>query len=132
YRPLRKASEAVVVRQGNVYLHSASGARKTSGSFFTKQFAVQHLLDHALEPALADHMTRLNALDDQAAGKAFFDFRVADIAMGSGHFLVAAVDRIERSLGDYLTRRILPDVAAELARLRVEAQETLVSVGMPV
>src|SRR5437667_590193 len=72
YRPLRKASEAVVVRQGNVYLHSASGARKTSGSFFTKQFAVEHLLDHALEPALADHLTRLNALDDQAAGKAFF------------------------------------------------------------
>ena len=32
----------------------------------------------------------------------FFEFRVADIAMGSGHFLVGAVDRIERRLANYL------------------------------
>ncbi len=132
YRPIRKAGEPVAVRKGSVYLHTASGARKTTGSFFTKQFAVEHLLDHALEPALADHLARLDALDERAAGEAFFDFRVADIAMGSGHFLVAAVDRMERSLGGYLARRTLPEVSAELARLRAEAQKALAGVGMGV
>jgi len=44
----------------------------------------------------------LNGLSDREAGEAFFDFRVADITMGSGHFLVAAVDRIERAFSSYL------------------------------
>jgi hypothetical protein len=30
-----------------------TGARKATGSYFTKDFAVAHLLDQALEPALA-------------------------------------------------------------------------------
>ena len=47
-------------------------------------------------PALDDHLARLEALGDRAASDDFFDFRVADIAMGSGHFLVAAIDRIEK------------------------------------
>ena len=33
--------------------------------------------------------------DAAGAAHVFFDFRVADLAMGSGHFLVAAVDKIE-------------------------------------
>jgi hypothetical protein len=37
------------------------------------------------------------------AAEAFFDIRIADIAMGSGHFLVAAVDRVERALSAVLS-----------------------------
>jgi hypothetical protein len=130
YRPVRRTSDRVAVRQGDVYLHTASGTRKTTGSFFTKHFAVEHLLGQALEPALADHVARLDTRDDRAASESFFDFRVADIAMGSGHFLVAAVDHVERALGGYLARRPLPDVAAELARLRAEAKKALAAVGL--
>ena len=39
-----------MVRGGEVYLHNASGARKSSGAYYTKSFAVEHLLDGALEP----------------------------------------------------------------------------------
>lgn len=109
------------VRSGDVYIHNKSGARKASGSYFTKAFAVDHLLDHSLEPALDEHTTWLGKLDEVEAGKAFFDFRVADIAMGSGHFLVAAVDRIERRLQQYLAERPLPAVKDELVRLRNSA-----------
>jgi hypothetical protein len=83
------------------------------------------LLDYALEPALKDHLARLEDLDDRAAGDAFFDFRVADIAMGSGHFLTAVVDRIERVFSGYLAKRHLPDVFEELARLRQAARDAL-------
>lgn len=129
YRPA-KARDKVVVRAGSAYLHNSSGARKSMGSFFTKDFAVEHLLDHALEPALDDHLRRLDGLkSDRKAAECFFDFRVADLAMGSGHFLVAAVDRIERKLSLYLSRRPLTDVLAELRRLRGKAKEALGSLG---
>jgi hypothetical protein len=124
YRPCKKGEEPVV-QQGKVYLHNASGARKSSGSYYTKHFAVEHLLDRALVPALDDHFARLDALDELEAAEAFFDFRVADIAMGSGHFLVAAVDRIEARFSGYLSKRNLPLVTQELDRLRKAAMEAL-------
>lgn len=124
WRPCRRGEESAV-RRGTVYLHDASGARKSTGSYFTKHFAVEHLLDRALEPALAEHAQRLDALDDDAAGERFFDFRVADLAMGSGHFLVAAVDRVERALTGYISRRRLPAVSSELAGLRAAAVQAL-------
>jgi hypothetical protein len=117
--------EAVSVRKGNFYLHDRSGARKSSGSYFTKPFAVEHLLDHSLEPALADHLARIEKLldrgDEAGAADTFFDFRCADIAMGSGHFLVAAVDRIERHLANFLSRKRVAGVTRELEGLRQAA-----------
>ena len=79
----------------------------------------------ALEPALDEHIERLDGMPDREAGRRFFEFRVADIAMGSGHFLVGAVDRIERRLANYLAARPLPDVREEFARLRRTATEEL-------
>jgi hypothetical protein len=122
YRPCRAAEEPLVRKQ-EIYLHNRSGARKATGTYFTREFAVEHLLDHALEPALAEHLARLDGLADEDAAERFFDFRVADIAMGSGHFLVAAVDRIERAFLRALAERPLAGVTRELARLREVATE---------
>lgn len=124
YRPCKEGEEPDVAK-GKVYLHNASGARKSTGSYYTKHFAVEHLLDRALEPALTDHFERLDALDELEAAESFFDFRVADIAMGSGHFLVAAVDRIETRFASYLAKRTLPFVAQELDHLRKAALDAL-------
>ena len=119
----------VIVPAGTVYFHNRSGSRKATGSYFTKPFAVEHLLDHALEPALADHVVRLAELadagDEAGAAKLFFDFRCADLAMGSGHFLVAAVDRIEARLGAFLALHPIPQVLAELQELRGTALDAL-------
>ncbi|GAH47434.1 unnamed protein product, partial [marine sediment metagenome] len=128
YAPAENRTPAV--HMGEVYLHNASGARKATGTYFTKHFAVEHLLDHALEPALAEHLERLDKMDDRKAGESFFDFRMADIAMGSGHFLIAAADRIERRLSSYLTQRKLPVVTSELQRLRTSAKKELEKVGL--
>jgi hypothetical protein len=121
----RKGKQPVEVPEGKIYLHDRSGTRKSSGSYFTKSFAVDHLLDRALEPALDDHLKRLDALDEADATEGLFDFRVADIAMGSGHFLVAAIDRIEKRVADYLNRRPLPGVQRELTDLRMAAEKRL-------
>ncbi len=128
YLPAGDGDE-VVVTAGRIYLHNRSGARKATGSYFTKPFAVEHLLDHALDPAIDDHLARIDALleagDDVGAADAFFDFRVADIAMGSGHFLVAAVDHIEARFSTYLANRQIPRVVAEVQQLRRTAVENL-------
>ncbi|MDQ3481325.1 MAG: hypothetical protein M3423_08360, partial [Actinomycetota bacterium] len=133
YVPVTRTRDEVLFREGDVYFHDRSGARKSSGSYFTKPFAVEHLLDHALEPALDDHLRRLvdllDAGDEAAAAEAFFDFRCVDLAMGSGHFLVAAVDRIEARLSAMLALRPIPTVTAELERLRAAAFEALGDLG---
>ncbi len=123
------ADEKAEIEIGDFYLHDISGKRKSTGSYYTKSFAVDHLLYHSLEPALTEHLSRLDAMEDRDAAKAFFDFRVADIAMGSGHFLVAAVDRIERQMSRYLVERPLEDVMIELRRLRKAALQEIEKSG---
>lgn len=129
YRPLTpkemKRNRQPDVKMGTIYLHNRSGARKSTGSYYTKSFAVEHLLDEALQPALERHIACLRQLDEESAAKSFFDFYVADIAMGSGHFLVAAVDRIERALSSFLADRPLPGVQQQLATLRQAALNEL-------
>ena len=124
YVPAKKRDE-VAVGRGEIYLHNSSGVRKSSGSYYTKHFAVEHLLNGSLEPGLRDHLARIKALDDADAGEELFDFRVADLAMGSGHFLIAAIDRIEKAIADFLTERHLPRVRRELAELREAAKDEL-------
>ncbi|MEI6363799.1 MAG: hypothetical protein WCP95_16895 [Actinomycetes bacterium] len=128
YIPALEGTE-VVVPAGGVYFHSRSGSRKATGSYFTKPFAVQHLLDTALEPTLTDHLKRVEALilsgATRSAADALFDFRVADISMGSAHFLVAAIDRIEARFTEFLSTHPLPEVAVELHALRTTAAQQL-------
>ncbi len=128
YLPAGK-KDKVKVAAGEVYFHNASGARKSSGSYFTKPFAVEHLLDHALEPAIAEHFIRvledLERGDDAAAARRFFDFRCVDISMGSGHFLVAAVDRLEARFSEFLDEHPIPGVTRELETLREAALNEL-------
>jgi hypothetical protein len=124
YLPANK-DDKIEVFKGNIYLHDHSGARKSSGSFYTPDFAVEHLLDEALQPALDDHLAKLAGLDNADRTEQFFDFRVADIAMGSGHFLVAAIDRIEQSFSMFLEKNPTPGVLRELHFLRQIAEDKL-------
>ena len=124
YRPKIKQLIANV-QSGDIYLHNRSGQRKASGSYYTKSFAVEHLLDRTLEPALDDHFSRLGELDETNAAERFFDFRVADIAMGSGHFLIAAIDHIEKRMSESLSKRPLPGVRNNLSVLRRSSENEL-------
>jgi hypothetical protein len=121
--------DAVVVAQGSVYLHNASGARKSTGSYFTPAFAVDHLIATTLVPRLQNHLDAVEGLldagDEAGAAERLLDFRVADIAMGSGHFLTAATDAIEGSVSDLLARRNIPLFRLQLEALRSSARSAL-------
>jgi hypothetical protein len=124
-----KQDDDVFAPAGRPYFHSASGERKATGSYYTPKIVVDHLIERSVEPALKAHLARIKTLMDEGkerqAADAFFDFRVADLAMGSAHFLVAAVDKIERGMRDFLTVTEVPGVRAELARLAEKAREAL-------
>jgi hypothetical protein len=125
--------DVIEVRKGDVYFHNRAGERKATGTYFTKPFAVAHLLDAALEPTLSGHLARLQSLADAndvaALSDAFFDFRCVDLAMGSGHFLVAAVDRIEARLSTFLATHPINAINAELSLLRAAALNALGDLG---
>ena len=128
YVPLKKSKvskKRTIIVKGDVYLHNQSGARKATGSYYTKKFIVDYILDKSLEPALKQHFNRLDKLDDRSAEKEFFNFFTADIAMGSGHFLVAAVDKIENKMADYLNKRPLKGVQNTLDKTKRTAEENL-------
>jgi hypothetical protein len=124
-----KDSDTIYAPASSVYFHTASGERKATGSYFTPKVVVDHLIERSIVPALTAHLERvaehLNSGDASAAAREFFDFRVADLAMGSGHFLVAAVDKIEALMRTFLTEHSVPGVTEELLRLAAVARDAL-------
>ena len=126
-----KDDDTVMAKAGEPYFHSASGERKATGSYFTPKFVVDHLVEKAIDPTIDKHLEKisgfLSAGDQATASREFFDFRVADLAMGSAHFLVAAVDRIEAKMRSFLSipENTVPGVIDELQRLRKAATEAL-------
>lgn len=121
--------DVIEAAAGTAYFHNSSGERKATGSYFTPSIIVEHLLDRALEPALEKHLAEVSELikagKENSAAEKFFDFRVADLAMGSAHFLVAAVDRIETAFRNFLVDNSIPAVSAELQRLELAAKDAL-------
>ncbi|WP_234821618.1 Eco57I restriction-modification methylase domain-containing protein [Mycolicibacter virginiensis] len=121
--------DEVCAPSGSVYFHTASGERKATGSYFTPKVVVDHLIERSIVPALTKHLQKiagyLSKGEAAAAAHEFFDFRVADLAMGSGHFLVAAVDKIEALMRTFLTEHTVPGVTEELLRLAGVAKEAL-------
>ena len=113
HEPVRHDDGSITIRP-NPYV------RKDSGSFYTPQELVDLIVDSTLKP-LADE--RLKAFEDKAAAlqhdrhpkaerhaeltrldpaEAVLDLKVLDPAMGSGHFLVTAVDFLSDYISDLI------------------------------
>lgn len=71
---------------------AAGNERKTSGSYYTPTSLISKLLDSALEPVLDE------AAQSDSPEEAILDLKVLDPACGSGHFLIAAAQRIAARL----------------------------------
>jgi hypothetical protein len=88
------------------------GERAATGSHYTPDDLVQPLIKHSLDYLIAD---RLKAPNPEAA---LLDLRVADIACGSGHILLAAARRIATELAAVRTGEEQPSPPAFRAALR--------------
>ncbi len=87
----------VVSAGGDLELERASG-RRDSGSYFTPEPIVDLIIERTLEPLLEDRSQEIQrrGLRGKRALDSFLELRVADPAMGSGHFLVSAAAYIAK------------------------------------
>jgi hypothetical protein len=83
---------------------AAGNERKTTGSYYTPESLVHALLDSALNPVLAEATKK--------GANAILDLKVCDPACGSGHFLIAAANRIAKALAFVRTGEEEPPPAA--------------------
>ena len=82
---------------GTFELQSAAGnERKTTGSYYTEPGLVNELVESALEPVIADRLSRARTREEKE--RALLSIRVLDSASGSGHMLLAAGHRLARHL----------------------------------
>ena len=122
--------ELVQNDEGGVTIRPNSYARRDSGSFYTPQELVDLIVDQTLRPLVEERLkafkeksdslirdrrprrARKIALSRHDPAEAILDLKVLDPAMGSGHFLVTAVD----FLSDYVAELIeyVPAVPAWL------------------
>ena len=105
FRPVR-AGEQPEVTRAQLYYQTETGGRKAGGVFYTRHEFVDHLLSHSLLPALDDHLDSIRKLAEQdpnEAARRLFDFSVVDPAMGSAHFLTAALHKMADRIADFLT-----------------------------
>jgi hypothetical protein len=83
---------------------AAGNERKTTGSYYTPESLVHALLDSALNPVLDEATKKGEA--------AILDLKVCDPACGSGHFLIAAANRMAKALAFVRTGEEEPPPAA--------------------
>ena len=112
--------EPVRDEDGKIVVRPNSYARKDSGSFFTPQELVDLIIDRTLKPLADERLTAFEQRSRELRGdqrskskrladlrkidpaEAVLDLKVLDPAMGSGHFLVSAVD----FLSDYVAELV--------------------------
>lgn len=80
------------------FKQGAGNERKKTGSYYTPSSLVDCLLDSALDPVLDEHIRDFAKLGFKSAEAAILALNVCDPACGSGHFLIAAAQRIGRRL----------------------------------
>jgi len=77
----------LVYRNGKVALLPTSRERKETGSYYTPDYIVKYIVENTLGP-----------LTENANPEQILSLKVLDPAMGSGHFLVEAVDFLGKAL----------------------------------
>jgi hypothetical protein len=84
-------------RAGSVYLETDKGERKATGSYYTPDYIVKYIVSNTVGPLIEE----AKASSENLIG-AILSLKVLDPAMGSGHFLVEAIDFLARALVEAL------------------------------
>ena len=131
--------EPVLDDYGNVFTRLNPYARKDSGSFYTPQELVDLVVERTLQPLVDDRRDafaaraaelksdrrprdqRLAELTQLDPAEAILDLKVLDPAMGSGHFLVTALDFLSDRIAELI--EYPPDVEWPGRRVRVAIEE---------
>lgn len=133
YRVAIEATSLSPLSDVAVHLENDKGERKATGSYYTPDYIVKYIVSHTLKPILEQRQARFGELMvniaqlhtqlqdkrlgtqsqnglrkdlqrlEREAQSTLLDIKVCDPAMGSGHFLVEAVDYLTDELIRILT-----------------------------
>ncbi|MDQ7826891.1 MAG: N-6 DNA methylase [Candidatus Eremiobacteraeota bacterium] len=78
--------------------------RKSSGSYYTPDYIVQYMVENTLGPLIKGENRENNLRDVPLSSDEILELKVLDPAMGSGHFLVAAVEYLAKAYGEALIK----------------------------
>lgn len=96
YESLLELHPQIDTDEGPFTLGTAAGhERKTTGSYYTPRSLINCLLDSALDPVVA---VAIDVPDPAEAERNLLALKVCDPASGSGHFLIAAAERMAMHL----------------------------------
>jgi hypothetical protein len=126
-----KTKPSRVIEKGDLYLSVGGLARKGTGSYYTPEKIVKFLVQKGLEPIFRDRERKfVNAIekwrktnvksDAILSTKYLLDIQMVDPAMGSGHFLVVAVDEITKWIMSLLQRYPDAPLAEEIGKDRTK------------
>jgi hypothetical protein len=122
------------VSRGRVHLETDTSRRRASGSYYTPDYVVKYIIENTVGPIVGERAERFGELMSQIDGvrkqlldrrrgpdsirrlrarlegleqearETLLDIKICDPAMGSGHFLVEAVDFLTDRFIDILNR----------------------------
>ncbi len=99
YESLLELHPRIDTDEGPFILAVAAGhERKTTGSYYTPTSLISCLLDSALDPVVEEALAKPNPEE------ALLNLKICDPACGSGHFLIAAGERMAKHLARLRTR----------------------------
>jgi len=100
------------VEEGGLYLVTDRGERKATGSYYTPGYIVKYIVGNSLGPIVEQKIEKARENGGKES-EAVLSIKVLDPAMGSGHFLVEAVDYLARALleavGNDVEKGLLPE-----------------------
>ncbi|MEW4565785.1 N-6 DNA methylase [Bremerella sp. JC770] len=110
YESLLELHPQIDTEAGPFTLGTAAGhERKTTGSYYTPRSLINCLLDSALDPVVN---RTIDTPDTVEAEQKLLDLKICDPACGSGHFLIAAVERMATHLARLRTGDDQPNTLA--------------------
>lgn len=125
YEGLLEYDPVFLITDNRVEFNFAKGdERATTGSHYTPDDLVQPLIKHSLDYLIADKLKAPNPEQE------LLELRVADVACGSGHILLAAARRIAAELAIVRTGEEQPSPSAFRTAVRDVIRECIYGVDL--
>lgn len=91
-----------VIEKGSLYPVAGQGERKATGSYYTPDYIVRYIVEHALTPLIEEMQKQYE--DNAELIDAILGLNILDPAMGSGHFLVEATNFLSQKIIEFASQ----------------------------
>ena len=132
-------------KKHDLYLASKGGivARKSTASYYTPDEIVKFLVEQALKPIIKERTLKIaedmklyennpNEKNKKICIDTLLDIRILDPAMGSGHFLVEALNRLTSWITEMLVKHqkhpLFEDIKNEMKEIQDEQEKNKITI----